>query len=311
MPIDSGNLALKGLDELFSTEEKRQEEQREQVQQIPIDELHPFTNHPFKVVDDEAMTRTVESIAQFGVLAPLIARPRPNGDGYEIISGHRRQFAAKMAGLETLPVIVRDMDDDAATILMVDSNLQREHISPSERAFAYKMKMDAMKRTAGRPPKENPRQVVGNFETADLIGKESGESGRQVQRFIRLTNLIPELLDMVDEKKVSFNPAVELSYLSHEQQQEVINAMDDTQNAPSFSQAKRIKKLAQEGVLDDQTIYAVLAETKPNQQEQLKFKREELRKYFPAGYTEEQMRRDIIKGLELLKRQRERNRDAR
>lgn len=230
MPIDSGNLALKGLDELFSTEEKRQEEQREQVQQIPIDELHPFTNHPFKVVDDEAMTRTVESIAQFGVLAPLIARPRPDGDGYEIISGHRRQFAAKMAGLETLPVIVRDMDDDAATILMVDSNLQREHISPSERAFAYKMKMDAMKRTAGRPPKENPRQVVGNFETADLIGKESGESGRQVQRFIRLTNLIPELLDMVDEKKVSFNPAVELSYLSHEQQQEVINAMDDTQN---------------------------------------------------------------------------------
>ena len=226
MPIDSGNLALKGLDELFSTEEKRQEEQREQVQQIPIDELHPFTNHPFKVVDDEAMTRTVESIAQFGVLAPLIARPRPDGDGYEIISGHRRQFAAKMAGLETLPVIVRDMDDDAATILMVDSNLQREHISPSERAFAYKMKMDAMKRTAGRPPKENPRQVVGNFETADLIGKESGESGRQVQRFIRLTNLIPELLDMVDEKKVSFNPAVELSYLSHEQQQEVINAID-------------------------------------------------------------------------------------
>ena len=212
MPIDSGNLALKGLDELFTTEEKRQEEQREQVQQIPIDELHPFTNHPFKVVDDEAMTRTVESIAQFGVLAPLIARPRPDGDGYEIISGHRRQFAAKMAGLETLPVIVRDMDDDAATILMVDSNLQREHISPSERAFAYKMKMDAMKRTAGRPPKENPRQVVGNFETADLIGKESGESGRQVQRFIRLTNLIPELLDLVDEKKVSFNPAVELSY---------------------------------------------------------------------------------------------------
>ena len=185
MPKSNGNLALKGLDELlFSTEEQRQEEKREQVQQIPIDELHPFTNHPFKVVDDEAMTRTVESIAQFGVLAPLIARPYPDGDGYEIISGHRRQFAAKMAGLETLPVIVRDMDDDAATILMVDSNLQREHISPSERAFAYKMKMDAMKRTAGRPPKENPRQVVGNFETADLIGKESGESGRQVQRFM-------------------------------------------------------------------------------------------------------------------------------
>ena len=201
MPKNDLNVTLKGIDELlFSTEEQRQEEKREQVQQIPIDELHPFTNHPFKVVDDDAMTRTVESIAQFGVLAPLIARPRPDGDGYEIISGHRRQYAARLAGLETLPVIVRDMDDDAATILMVDSNLQREHISPSERAFAYKMKMDAMKRTAGRPPKENPRQVVGNFETADLIGKESGESGRQVQRFIRLTNLIPELLDLRSEK---------------------------------------------------------------------------------------------------------------
>ena len=279
MPIDSGNLALKGLDELFSTEEKRQEEQREQVQQIPIDELHPFTNHPFKVVDDEAMTRTVESIAQFGVLAPLIARPRPDGDGYEIISGHRRQFAAKMAGLETLPVIVRDMDDDAATILMVDSNLQREHISPSERAFAYKMKMDAMKRTAGRPPKENPRQVVGNFETADLIGKESGESGRQVQRFIRLTNLIPELLDMVDEKKVSFNPAVELSYLSHEQQQEVINAMDDTQNAPSFSQAKRIKKLAQEGNFTSEAVVDIMGEEKKSEQDTVTIKNETLRKY--------------------------------
>ena len=225
MPKSSLSVSLKGADDIFSTEESRQEQQREQVQQIPIGELHPFTNHPFKVVDDEAMTRTVESIAQFGVLAPLIARPRPDGDGYEIISGHRRQFAAKMAGLETLPVIVRNMDDDAATILMVDSNLQREHISPSERAFAYKMKMDAMKRTAGRPSKENSRQVVGNFETADLIGKESGESGRQVQRFIRLTNLIPELLNMVDEKKVSFNPAVELSYLSTEQQQEMINAI--------------------------------------------------------------------------------------
>ena len=206
MPKGSLNMSLKGADDIFSTEESRQEQQREQVQQIPIGELHPFTNHPFKVVDDEAMTRTVESIAQFGVLAPLIARPRPDGDGYEIISGHRRQFAAKMAGLETLPVIVRNMDDDAATILMVDSNLQREHISPSERAFAYKMKMDAMKRTAGRPSKENSRQVVGNFETADLIGKESGESGRQVQRFIRLTNLIPELCELVVGGKEGLQP---------------------------------------------------------------------------------------------------------
>ena len=227
MPKNNGNLALKGLDELlFSTEEQRQEEKREQVQQIPIDELHPFTNHPFKVVDDEAMTRTVESIAQFGVLAPLIARPRPDGDGYEIISGHRRQFAAKMAGLETLPVIVRDMDDDAATILMVDSNLQREHISPSERAFAYKMKLDALKNQGARSDLTS-RQVVGKLEAADVIGKATDESGRQVQRYVRLTNLIPELLNMVDEKMISFNPAVELSYLSPEQQQEMIKAMQN------------------------------------------------------------------------------------
>lgn len=280
MPKNGLNVTLKGIDELlFSTEEQRQEEKREQVQQIPIDELHPFTNHPFKVVDDEAMTRTVESIAQFGVLAPLIARPRPDGDGYEIISGHRRQFAAKMAGLETLPVIVRNMDDDAATILMVDSNLQREHISPSERAFAYKMKMDAMKRTAGRPSKENSRQVVGNFETADLIGKESGESGRQVQRFIRLTNLIPELLNMVDEKKVSFNPAVELSYLSAEQQQEMIKAMDDTQNAPSVSQAKRIKKLAQAGKFTSDAVVAIMGEEKKSELDTVTIKNETLRKY--------------------------------
>ena len=212
MPRNDLNVALKGLDDLFSSEETRQEEQREQVQQIPVDELFPFKNHPFKVLDDDAMTRTVESISQFGVLAPLIARPRPEG-GYEIISGHRRKHAAELAHLDSVPVIVRNMEDDAATILMVDSNLQREHILPSERAFAYKMKLDAMRRTSGRPSKENPRQVVGNFETAEIIGKESGESGRQVQRFIRLTNLVPELLDMVDEKKISFNPAVELSYL--------------------------------------------------------------------------------------------------
>ena len=296
------------IDELlFSTEEQRQEEKREQVQQIPIDELHPFTNHPFKVVDDDAMTRTVESIAQFGVLAPLIARPRPDGDGYEIISGHRRQYAARLAGLETLPVIVRDMDDDAATILMVDSNLQREHISPSERAFAYKMKMDAMKRTAGRPPKENPRQVVGNFETADLIGKESGESGRQVQRFIRLTNLIPELLDMVDEKKVSFNPAVELSYLSHEQQQEVINAMDDTQNAPSFSQAKRIKKLAQEGNFTSEAVVDIMGEEKKSEQDTVTIKNETLRKYFPRSYTPRQMEEKIIQLLDAWQKKRQRS----
>ena len=308
MPKSNGNLALKGLDELlFSTEEQRQEEKREQVQQIPIDELHPFTNHPFKVVDDEAMTRTVESIAQFGVLAPLIARPRPDGDGYEIISGHRRQFAAKMAGLETLPVIVRDMDDDAATILMVDSNLQREHISPSERAFAYKMKLDAMKRTAGRPSKENPRQLVGNFETADLIGKESGESGRQVQRFIRLTNLIPELLDMVDEKKISFNPAVELSYLDEKQQRDFLEAMDGTQNAPSVSQAQQLKKMAQRGEFTYEKAFDILGQEKKSEQDTVTIKNDILRKYFPRSYTPRQMEEKIIQLLDAWQKKRQRS----
>ena len=297
MPIDSGNLALKGLDDLFSTEENRQEEQREQVQQIPIDELHPFTNHPFKVLDDEAMTRTVESIAQYGVLAPLIARPRPEG-GYEIISGHRRKHAAELAHLDTVPVIVRNMEDDAATILMVDSNLQREHILPSERAFAYKMKLDAMRRTSGRPSKENPRQVVGNFETAEIIGKESGESGRQVQRFIRLTNLVPELLDMVDEKKISFNPAVELSYLDAKQQQDFLEAMDASQNAPSLSQAIRIKKLAQQSEFSYDAVYDIMNEEKKSELDTVTIKNETLRKYFPRSYTPRQMESIIIKLLD-------------
>ena len=302
MPIDSGNLALKGLDDLFSTEENRQEEQREQVQQIPIDALHPFTNHPFKVLDDEAMTRTVESIAQYGVLAPLIARPRPDGDGYEIISGHRRQYAAKLAGLDTLPVIVRQMSDDAAVILMVDSNLQREHILPSERALAYKMKLDAMRRTSGRPSKENSRQLVGNFETADVVGKESGESGRQVQRFIRLTNLIPELLDMVDEKKISFNPAVELSYLDESQQRDFLEAMNDTQNAPSLSQAQRLKRLAQEGHFSYDVAFAVMGEEKKDELDKVVIKNDTLRKYFPRSYTPKQMEDTIIKLLEQWQR---------
>ena len=306
MPIDSGNLALKGLDDLFSTEENRQEEQREQVQQIPIDALHPFTNHPFKVLDDEAMTRTVESIAQYGVLAPLIARPRPDGDGYEIISGHRRQYAAKLAGLDTLPVIVRQMSDDAAVILMVDSNLQREHILPSERALAYKMKLDAMRRTSGRPSKENSRQLVGNFETADVVGKESGESGRQVQRFIRLTNLIPELLDMVDEKKIAFNPAVELSYLDESQQRDFLEAMNDTQNAPSLSQAQRLKKLAQEGHFSYDVAFAVMGEEKKDELDKVVIKNDTLRKYFPRSYTPKQMEDTIIKLLEQWQRKQQR-----
>ena len=306
MPIDSGNLALKGLDDLFSTEENRQEEQREQVQQIPIDALHPFTNHPFKVLDDEAMTRTVESIAQYGVLAPLIARPRPDGDGYEIISGHRRQYAAKLAGLDTLPVIVRQMSDDAAVILMVDSNLQREHILPSERALAYKMKLDAMRRTSGRPSKENPRQLVGNFETADVVGKESGESGRQVQRFIRLTNLVPELLDMVDEKKISFNPAVELSYLDAKQQQDFLEAMDASQNAPSLSQAIRIKKLAQKSEFSYDAVYDIMNEEKKSELDTVTIKNETLRKYFPRSYTPKQMEEKIIQLLDAWQKKQQR-----
>ena len=306
MPIDSENLALKGLDDLFSTEENRQEEQREQVQQIPIDDLHPFTNHPFKVLDDEAMTRTVESIAQYGVLAPLIARPRPDGDGYEIISGHRRQYAAKLAGLDTLPVIVRQMSDDAAVILMVDSNLQREHILPSERALAYKMKLDAMRRTSGRPSKENPRQLVGNFETADIVGKESGESGRQVQRFIRLTNLVPELLDMVDEKKISFNPAVELSYLDESQQRDFLEAMEDTQNAPSLSQALQLKKIAQQGEFSYEKAFDVMGQEKKSEKDTVTIKNETLRKYFPRSCTPKQMEEKIIQLLDAWQKKQQR-----
>ena len=297
MPIDNENLALKGLDDLFSTEEKRQEEQREQVQQIPIDALHPFTNHPFKVLDDEAMTRTVESIAQYGVLAPLIARPRPDGDGYEIISGHRRQYAAKLAGLDTLPVIVRQMSDDAAVILMVDSNLQREHILPSERAFAYKMKLEALKNQGARSDLTSP-QVAAKFRSDDAVAKDQGISGDTVRRDIRLTNLVPELLDMVDEKKISFNPAVELSYLDEKQQQDFLEAMDASQNAPSLSQAIRIKKLAQQGEFDYDAVYDIMNEEKKSELDTVTIKNETLRKYFPRNYTPRQMENIIIKLLD-------------
>ena len=283
MPIDSGNLALKGLDDLFSTEENRQEEQREQVQQIPIDALHPFTNHPFKVLDDEAMTRTVESSAQDGGLAPLIARPRPEG-GYEIISGHRRQYAAKLAGLDTLPVIVRQMSDDAAVILMVDSNLQREHILPSERTFAYKMKLDALKNQGARSDLTSS-QVGMKLQALDIVGQEAGDSRNQVHRFIRLTNLIPELLDLVDEKKISFNPAVELSYLDEAQQRDFLQAMDETQNAPSLSQAQRMKKLAQEGKLTYEAAFAIMGEVKKDELDKVVIKNDTLKKYFPRSYT--------------------------
>ena len=305
MPIDSGNLALKGLDELFSTEEKRQEEQREQVQQIPIDELHPFTNHPFKVVDDEAMTRTVESIAQYGVLAPLIARPRPDGDGYEIISGHRRQYAAKLAGLETLPVIVRQMSDDAAVILMVDSNLQREHILPSERAFAYKMKLEAIKNQGARSDLTSP-QVAAKFRSDDAVAKDQGISGDTVRRYIRLTNLIPELLDMVDEKKIAFNPAVELSYLDESQQRDFLEAMEDTQNAPSLSQAQQLKKMAQQGEFSYEKAFDVMGQEKKSEKDTVTIKNETLRKYFPRSYTPKQMEEKIIQLLDAWQKKQQR-----
>ena len=306
MPIDSGNLALKGLDDLFSTEENRQEEQREQVQQIPIDELHPFTNHPFKVLDDEAMTRTVESIAQYGVLAPLIARPRPDGNGYEIISGHRRRYAAKLAGLDTLPVIVRQMSDDAAVILMVDSNLQREHILPSERALAYKMKLDAMRRTSGRPSKENVSQIGTQKRSDQIMAEELGESRNQIQRFIRLTNLVPELLDMVDEKKISFNPAVELSYLDESQQRDFLEAMEDTQNAPSLSQAQQLKKMAQQGEFSYEKAFDVMGQEKKSEKDTVTIKNETLRKYFPRSYTPKQMEEKIIQLLDAWQKKQQR-----
>ena len=305
MPKSSVNASLSSYDDIFSTEESRQEEQREQVQQIPIGELFPFKNHPFKVLDDDSMSDTVESVKQYGVLSPLIARPRPKG-GYEIISGHRRQHAAELAGLETLPVIVREMSDDAAVILMVDSNLQREHILPSERAFAYKMKLDAIKNQGARSDLPSP-QVASKFRSDDEVAKGQGISGDTVRRFIRLTNLIPELLDMVDNKTVSFNPAVELSYLSPEQQQEVIRAMDDTQNFPSVSQAKRIKKLAQDGTFTTETVVAIMGEEKKSELDTVTIKNDTLKKYFPRSYTPKQMEDTIIKLLEQWQKKRQRS----
>ena len=306
MPKNSLNVSLKGADDIFSTEESRQEQQREQVQQIPIGEPFPFKNHPFKVLDDEAMTRTVESIAQYGVLAPLIARPRPDGDGYEIISGHRRQYAAKLAGLDTLPVIVRQMSDDAAVILMVDSNLQREHILPSERALAYKMKLEAIKNQGARSDLTSA-QVGRKLEAADIVGQEAGDSRNQVRRFIRLTNLIPELLDMVDEKKISFNPAVELSYLDESQQRAFLEAMDGTQNAPSVSQAQQLKKMAQCGEFTYEKAFDILGQEKKSEQDTVTIKNDILRKYFPRSYTPRQMEEKIIQLLDAWQKKQQRH----
>ena len=297
-------MSLKGADDIFSTEESRQEQQREQVQQIPIGELFPFKNHPFKVLDDESMQRTVESVEQYGVLSPLIARPRPEG-GYEIISGHRRQHAAQLAGLDTLPVIVRNMDDDAAVLLMVDSNLQRENILPSERAFAYKMKLEALKNQGARSDLTSP-QVAAKFRSDDAVAKDQGISGDTVRRYIRLTNLIPELLDMVDEKKISFNPAVELSYLNESQQRDFLEAMDGTQNAPSVSQAQQLKKMAQCGEFTYEKAFDILGQEKKSEQDTVTIKNDILRKYFPRSYTPRQMEEKIIQLLDAWQKKQQR-----
>ena len=307
MPKNGLNVALKGLDDLFSSEETRQEEQREQVQQIPVNELFPFKNHPFKVLDDDAMTRTVESISQFGVLAPLIARPRPEG-GYEIISGHRRKHAAELAHLDTLPVIVRNMEDDAATILMVDSNLQREHILPSERAFAYKMKLDAIKNQGARSDLTSS-QVGMKLQAMDIVGQEAGESRNQVHRYIRLTELIPELLDMVDEKKIAFNPAYELSFLKKEEQTQLLGAMDSEQATPSLSQAQRLKKYSQEGHLTLDMMRVIMGEEKKSDLDRVTFTSDTLRKYFPKSYTPQRMQETIIKLLEAWQKKRQRDQE--
>ena len=305
MPKNSLNVSLKGADDIFSTEESRQEQQREQVQQIPIGELFPFKNHPFKVLDDESMQRTVESVEQYGVLSPLIARPRPEG-GYEIISGHRRQHAAQLAGLDALPVIVRNMDDDAAVLLMVDSNLQRENILPSERAFAYKMKLEAIKNQGARSDLTSGQIVQKSKLSIERVAEDAGEGYKTVQRFIRLTNLIPELLDMVDEKKIAFNPAVELSYLDESQQRDFLEAMNDTQNAPSLSQAQRLKKLAQEGNFSYDVAFAVMGEEKKDELDKVVIKNDTLRKYFPRSYTPKQMEDTIIKLLDQWQRKQQR-----
>lgn len=284
---------------------EKENQRSEQIRQIHVSELFPFKNHPFKVLDDDAMTRTVESISQFGVLAPLIARPRPEG-GYEIISGHRRKHAAELAHLDTVPVIVRNMEDDAATLLMIDSNLQREHILPSERAFAYKMKLEAIKNQGARSDLTSS-QFGTKLRADEKVAKDSGESRNQVQRFIRLTNLIPELLDMVDEKKISFNPAVELSYLDETQQRDFLEAMNDTQNAPSLSQAQQLKRMAQQGEFSYEAAFDVMGKEKKSELDTVTIKNETLRKYFPRSYTPKQMEDIIIKLLEQWQKKRQRS----
>ena len=304
MQKKGANISLKGYDDIFSTDQSRAEAQQERVQEIPLSELHPFEGHPFRVVDDEEMMKTAESVRDFGVLTPAIVRPDPDG-GYEIVSGHRRHRASELAGKETMPAIVRDLDDDAAVLLMVDSNLQRENILPSERAFAYKMKLEALKNQGARSDLTSD-QVGQKLWSVEQVASDAGESKTQIQRFIRLTSLIPELLDMVDEKKIAFNPAVELSYLDESQQRDFLEAMNDTQNAPSLSQAQRLKKLAQEGHFSYDVAFAVMGEEKKDELDKVVIKNDTLRKYFPRSYTPKQMEDTIIKLLEQWQRKQQR-----
>ena len=299
------DFTLPSYDDIFTTQEMRDDAKLEKVQNIPLAELHPFKNHPFKILNNEEMERMIESIRKVGAITPALARPMPDGS-YELISGHRRLAACQVLGLETMPVIIREMSDDEAVIAMVDANLQRETILPSEKAFAYKMKLDAIKHQG-----KASMQVAEKLLSVEIVADDAGESKDQVRRYIRLTYLIPELLTMVDENKIAFSPAVEISYLEHSEQLVLLDAINLNDCTPSHAQSIRLKKMSQDGLLTADVIYAILSEEKPNQQEQIKFKREDLKKYFPQGYTDEQIKKDIVKGLELLKRQRDRNRDAR
>ena len=307
MKSSAKNIVLKSVDDIFQTEENRADAQRERVQEIPLDQLKPFRNHPFKVRDDQRMLDTVDSIREYGVLVPAIARPDPEG-GYELISGHRRKRGCEMAGLQTMPVIIRDLDDDAAVLVMVDSNIQREELLPSERAFAYKMKLEALKHQGARSDLTS-RQVVGKLEMADVVGQNAGESGRQVQRYIRLTELISELLDMVDERKLAFNPAVEVSYLKRDEQRMLLEAMDAEQTTPSLSQAQRLKKFSQEGRLTEEAMSAIMGEEKKSDMDKVTLRSDTLRRYFPKSYTPKQMEQTIIKLLDVWQKQRQKNQE--
>ncbi len=309
MKSSAKNIVLKSVDDIFQTEENRADAQRERVQEIPLDQLKPFKNHPFKVRDDQRMLDTVDSIREYGVLVPAIARPDPNG-GYELISGHRRKRGCEMAGLQTMPVIIRDLDDDAAVLVMVDSNIQREELLRSERAFAYRMKLEAIERVKGRPKKVG--QVVPDFQgkrSTEIVADGTGESYKQVQRYIRLTELIPELLDMVDERKLAFNPAVEVSYLKQDEQRMLLEAMDAEQTTPSLSQAQRLKKFSQEGRLTEEAMSAIMSEEKKSDMDKVTLRSDTLRRYFPKSYTPKQMEQTIIKLLDVWQKQRQKNQE--